>query len=97
MGNYRNEEVGDGAYVFLNQNDITCIDCIYKTSMSGICAKYPECKPLSVIKGGECVEKKTKIQYREESNPIDLPEKKAAAIKAAYIAEYRSKAASIKF
>ena len=91
MGDYRKEEVGDGAYVFLNQNNITCKDCKYKTSMSGICVKYPDHKPISVIDGGKCSEKETIKQATYTSNPIMLPAEKAENIRQAYIAEYRRK------
>lgn len=65
--------------------------CSLRGLVDGLEPKARELRDLSEI--GDYEEwKKSK---KSESNPIDLPEKKAAAIKGAYIAEYRRKAASV--
>lgn len=62
--------------------------CSLRGLVDGLEPKARKLRDLSEI--GDYEEwKKSK---KSESNPIDLPEKKAAAIKGAYIAEYRRKA-----
>lgn len=46
--------------VEVEQNALTCFDCIYKTRMAGICPQYPSVKPKGVLDGGKCVKKVSK-------------------------------------
>ena len=65
--------------------------CTVRGLVDGLEPKARELRDLSEIGDYE----EWKKRKKSESNPIDLPEKKAAVIKGAYIAEYRRKAASI--
>lgn len=65
--------------------------CTLRGLVDGLEPKARELRDLSEIGDYE----EWKNSKKSISNPIDLPEKKAATIKAAYIAEYRRKAASI--
>lgn len=65
--------------------------CSLRGLVDGLEPKARELRDLSEIGDYE----EWKNSKKSESNPIDLPEKKAAAIKGAYIAEYRRKAATV--
>ncbi len=50
-------EWGSGEISVLNQKNMDCHNCIYKTDMVGICPKFPDVKPKNVLNGGKCEEK----------------------------------------
>lgn len=38
----------------INNSDMICFDCKFKGNRAGICAKYPDVKPLSVVVDKKC-------------------------------------------
>lgn len=38
----------------IKMTDLICKDCFHRSPPTAICAVYPNCKPLKVLKGGNC-------------------------------------------
>lgn len=45
----------------ITNNSLKCQNCKLRSSRTDICEKYPQCKPVLILLGGDC------IYYKEEN------------------------------